>query len=209
MTQLRTAAVVILLLGQATLAAAQDPATATLASTLVSGTRVRVKTTSMSIPARGVEAKSADSLTVVGVVHSVDAGALTLVAGRDTVKVPLSAINTIDVSVGRKNNWRNGLLIGLASGVVLGLTAPVDKQNCGDTSQNFCSRGEPLAAGTVLLGGVGVIIGAFKKTDRWERRFTRSMSADDVSSAPVRLPHAPALLGRNVIERQVRFTRRE
>jgi hypothetical protein len=110
-------------------------------------------------------------LTVTGVVETVDPTELTIVR-RDQVKLPLSAIRSVDVSVGKKRMWWQGLGFGVLVGLIAGATAPV-----GDCSPNnadyFCTRGEAIGVNTLVLGGTFTVVGALFKTDRWERRFSR------------------------------------
>ena len=177
MTPHRAAAVLFWLFSASTPAAAQDPAgAAALAAVLAPGDRVRVVTTTSSRP--GVLVRTDNAVAVVGVVESVDTAALTVIApGGNPVKVPIESIIAADLSVGRKRNWLNGLVGGLALGTAAGLTGPVDPQDCGPTSANFCSRAEVLAGSLVLLGAIGVGIGASIRTDQWVRRFTRPGAA--------------------------------
>ena len=48
---------------------------------------------------------------------------------------------------------------GLGGGSPLGLTFPVDPDDCDVDSSNFCSRGEALLGSSLVFGTVGVVIG--------------------------------------------------
>jgi hypothetical protein len=135
--------------------AAAQTSTASWASSLTVGQRVRVhSTTEPGRVAGGIAAVDSESLTVVP-------------DGWLPVTIPVRSITTIDASRGRKRNWLKGLAIGFALGVGVGFALPVDATNCGPTSTSFCSRGEALAGSTVLLGGVGTGVGAFITSERW------------------------------------------
>ena len=81
----------------------------------------------------------------------------------------MASITSLEVSLGRKRNTIRGLVIGAASGVLIGVIAPVDPNNCGYYSDNFCSREKALLGGVVGGGGLGAGIGALIKSDRWSR----------------------------------------
>ena len=82
------AAVALLFLNPAMISATQQADTNPLVSALASRNRVRVKTTSKSVPGRGLVVKDTDSLlTVVGIVEGTDATELTLVDdGKEQVR---------------------------------------------------------------------------------------------------------------------------
>jgi len=143
-----------LLLSVEALANAQE-LTASLASALTTGQRVRVRSTTEPRP-------------VVGGVSLVDVDVLTLVPdGLSPLTIPARSITSVEASQGRKRNWRRGGVVGLVVGVVLGFAFVVDGANCGPETTNFCSRGEALAGSTVLFTGVGIGVGAFIKSERW------------------------------------------
>lgn len=105
---------------------------------------------------------------VHGVVVAVDGEALTVAPEAATpLKLSFDSITALDVRVGQKRNTLKGLGIGLLAGVALGLAMPVDANDCGEESSNFCSRGEALGGATILFGGLGAGIGALVKSDRW------------------------------------------
>jgi hypothetical protein len=185
--------VIVLLIGPAAPAAAQESPASSAVSALVPAARVRVLTTALSIPSRGVLIKREGSaLPVVGVVEAVQADALTVVpADGNPVIVPIGSVTAIDISVARKRNWLWGLVAGVGVGLAAGISAPVDRANCGEASENFCSRREAIGGFTLVLGGLGVAIGASIKTDRWERRFTR-LTSTGILCAPTPPPAVTA-----------------
>ncbi len=131
--------------------------TGPLSSVLVIGSRVRI--TSSTFDARPT-----------GMVTALDEGELTIaIDERIPLKVPLASITRLETSLGRKRNTLKGLGIGAASGLLLGLVMPVDPDNCGYYSDNFCSRGESLLGGTLGAALIGAGIGALIKSDRWSR----------------------------------------
>src|SRR5262245_45372630 len=105
---------------------------------------------------------------VVGGVSAIDSEFLSVIPdGLSLIKLPMRSIATVDASRGRKRNWLKGLGFGAAFGVGLGFAFPVDAANCGPDTPNFCSRGEALTGSTVVFGGIGAVIGAFIKSERW------------------------------------------
>jgi hypothetical protein len=105
---------------------------------------------------------------VRGVVVAVDETVLTLAPeGGPPLKVPLRSLTRMDVSLGQRRNTLQGLGIGVLSGIAMGLAFSVDPENCGPDTTNFCSRGEAIAGGTLVLGALGTGIGALIKSERW------------------------------------------
>jgi hypothetical protein len=150
--------VVTLLLGlpSPAAAAAQEQTVSSPASTVTSGSRVRVRSTTVQGRIRGV-------------VTDADETVLTIIPeGGGPLKVPVGSITGMDVSLGRHRNWLKGLGIGMAAGVALGFAMPVDPLICHDPTQTyFCSRAEAIVGGTFLFGPIGAGIGALIKSDRW------------------------------------------
>jgi hypothetical protein len=128
-----------------------------LSSVLTVGSRVRVTAT-------GFASRPA------GMVTSLDETTLTMaIDDRIPIKVPVASITGLETSLGRRRNTVKGLVIGAASGVLIGLLMPVDPNDCGYYSENMCSREEALLGGTIAFGAIGAGIGALIKTDRWSR----------------------------------------
>ena len=149
----RVVSTAVLLFALEGLATAQEPAP--LASVVTTGQRVRVRSTT-------------EPRHVVGGVSAIDSEFLSVIPdGLSLVKLPMRSITTVDASRGHKRNWLKGLGFGAAAGVGLGFAFSVDAANCGPDTTNFCSRAEALTGGTVLFGGIGAVIGAFIKTERW------------------------------------------
>lgn len=122
---------------------------------LTVGTRVRVLSTTVHARIRGV-------------VVAVDETVITLAPeGGLPLKLPLRSITEMDVSLGTKRNALWGLAIGVLSGIAFGLVLPVDPENCGPETTNFCARSHAIAGGTLLPGPLGIGIGALIKSDRW------------------------------------------
>jgi hypothetical protein len=145
---------VTLLLSSAAAGAAQEPPDLSLASTLAPGTRVRVVSTAAP--------------SVNGVVLAADETTVTLARENGpALKIPTHSIIGMDMNIGHKRRWREGLGIGVLTGVLIGFTATVDPTYCGSYSGNSCSRGEAVASGMVGGGLLGTGIGALIKTDRW------------------------------------------
>jgi hypothetical protein len=167
--------------------AAQDQPASAVTATLTPGARVRLRTGTYSIPARGIEVKDPGrGSRLVGIVTSVDAGMLTLQAGDlGATLIPTASISEIDVSVGQKRRWRLGLAVGVGLGVLAGFAVPVDASNCGPQSESLCSRGQGIGAGMLLLGGAGVVIGALTMSDHWERKYNGTPRREGLTVAPL------------------------
>ena len=136
-------------------ASAQGPDNTSLSSVLAVGSRVRITSAALA--------------RTKGLVAGLDESAVTLATDAGVIKMPLTSITALDVSLSRKRNWLKGAAIGLGVGLIIGLTTPVDPNNCvfSSNSTNECSRGAALGSG--LLGGglLGAGIGALITTDRW------------------------------------------
>jgi hypothetical protein len=146
-----SAAVVAVVMAGTALADESRPAN----SVLSVGSRVRLRSTAF-----GGE--------VEGLVAAVDEQALTLAAGdRAALKVPLASILGAETSIGHRRHTLVGLGAGVLGGLLLGLAAQVDPNNCGAFSNSFCSRGDALRGGAVGGGLIGAGIGALIKSDRW------------------------------------------
>ena len=104
-----------------------------------------------------------------GLIVALDDHAVTLAGdgGGVPLKLPLGSITAAETSIGRKRHTLRGVAIGAAVGLALGATYAVDPQDCGPDSSHFCSRSEALAAGSLGGAGLGALVGALVKTDRW------------------------------------------
>jgi hypothetical protein len=82
--------------------------------------------------------------------------------------VPVTSLTRLEVSLSRKRHTLKGAIIGAAIGVGLGFAFKVDPQECNSAgSSTFCSRGEAVAGGTLVGVGIGALVGALVRTDRW------------------------------------------
>ena len=150
----RATLAIAVVLAFATVAAAQTPASS-LASSLTIGQRVRVHS-------------NAETRSIIGGISAVDDDSLTVVPdGRSAVKIPAREIVSVDASRGRKRNWLKGLVVGLAIGVGSGFAFEVEPADCGPNTVYYCSRGEAVAAGSIVFGAIGAGIGAFITSERW------------------------------------------
>lgn len=102
-----------------------------------------------------------------GIVAVMDEHALTLATDHGALRVPLDAITTAEMRVGRRSHARQGLAIGGALGLLAGTQFPVDPRTCNDRNSNsFCSRGAAVTGGAVSYALLGAGVGAVIKTDR-------------------------------------------
>jgi len=128
------------------------------AQTVAEGSRVRVKTS--------------DSKVVGTLTETTDEELALRLENGSLVRIPLTTIERLEVSRGKKGNAGKGLLIGLGAGVLLGWAGA----NTGCNEKGFlssldnigCASGQ--AAGGFLVGLVGgVVAGALVKTERWKK----------------------------------------
>jgi hypothetical protein len=123
------------------------------------GDRVRVRTSSQSEPA-------------VGTVQAIDSGHLALVLAdrSDSLAIRREAITGLELSQGKRSQVGRGALIGGLAGVVVGFLAP--RVVCDDCYEEE-GYGEFVAASVALFGvvgtGVGALIGATVRKERWVR----------------------------------------
>ena len=127
-------------------------------NTLVPGVRVRVHQGSQSL---------------TGSLVSQDSVGLVIATGKsDTVTAPLASITGVDVSRGTKSRAGKGALIGLgvgaATGIIVGLVgSSSDNGDFVDLNAEEWAVGMGLT-GAVIGTGVGAIIGATQRTDKWQ-----------------------------------------
>jgi hypothetical protein len=88
------------------------------------------------------------------------------IAGSE-LRLPRETVARLEVLTGQKKHWLQGLLVGVAAGVAMGFAFDVDPERCKVDDNYFCSRGEAVAAGGLVIGGIGAGVGALVKTDRW------------------------------------------
>jgi hypothetical protein len=163
---MRRYAVVLLLLP--TLAGAQQPQ-------LSAGQRVRA-----TAPALGL-------VRVPATIAATDAGALVLRTATSQ-EVPLAQVERLEVYTGRRSHWLLGAGVGFVAGAgvtyaVLGSGGSTALCNR-SANQDALSTGECLglvAAGGVAGAGLGALVGALIKSDKW----------DDVSPERFRLGLVP------------------
>ncbi len=138
-----------------------------------SGSRVR-------ITAPGIQSEQ-----LVGSVSAIrgDTILLKLDATEEERAVSLRSLERIELSVGEKRHTLEGLLIGTGAGVLLGFLA---SRGAEDDDPSGCfnlgwgggcfnpgltageKRGLAVIGGGFFFGGVGAIVGALTKSDRWQ-----------------------------------------
>lgn len=95
-----------------------------------------------------------------------------VVGGRGTIPIPLASLEQLEVSVARhRRPWRGagiGFLVGATLGAVAGAAYP-----CQDGPGRCDGRGALAFGAAFVLGSLGmvpgIVVGAFVKTDTWER----------------------------------------
>lgn len=159
------------------------------ASALTVGSRVRVRL-------------SAALGRVAGTLAGLDGQVLALNAESGPLRIPVSSIQDLELSLGRQRQWLKGMVAGAAAGLGAGFLYPVDSSECDMDSTNFCSRSAAVASVTVAYGLMGAGVGAFVKRERWMPVDTSSLGQVNIAEAqqpansdgvPARTPSAPAV----------------
>lgn len=138
------------------------------------GQRLRIQTSAVDTP-------------VIGTLVRQSADTLFVQTPEGAQPVGVRTIRRIDVSQGMGHAGRRGAAIGAAVGAVLGAVGgAASYQRCSDT--NTCFFNEPLPeilggtiAAAALGAGVGFLIGATQRSERWKR------VALDVAVTPARV----------------------
>lgn len=140
--------VCFLLIGVAPLArlASQEP------TTLEPGQQVRV-----TAPDLGVK-------KLKGTIESLDSATLAITAD-STLRIPLTAVERLDVRVGARRYWAEGFAAGLLIGGALGAAIAYTGFTEGETP----GREALIPIGGFAFALLGTGIGALITTDRWER----------------------------------------
>jgi hypothetical protein len=120
------------------------------------GSRVRVRIDSPPPPH-----------VVIGTVQSIDADTLALAPeGNGAVEhIPVSAIGQLEVSRGR-DVVASHVLIGAGLGALAGGAVAAATSSCA-SGEWFCLKGLAIMGGVVLGGGVGAVVGALIKGEKW------------------------------------------
>jgi len=84
----------------------------------------------------------------------------------ETLEVPLALVEKVEISRGKKSNTAGGAIAGGLFGAVLGAACASGPggYGCGGSDAEYVALAT-IAAGT----GIGALIGAAIKTDRWEQ----------------------------------------
>ena len=135
---------------------AQEQSKSALSSVVMVGSRVRLHSSAVQGQIRGL-------------VVALDQSTMTVATdGGVPMKVPVTAVTSLEASLGKYRKTLKGLVIGTGSGLALGAILPVDPDDCGVYSEyNSCSRGEALLSSTMGGAMVGAMVGFFIKRDRW------------------------------------------
>jgi hypothetical protein len=88
--------------------------------------------------------------------------------GGGQVVVPRGSLTSLQISMGKKGHALLGLLVGTASLAAIGAFAEVDPDDCGDDSTAFCSRAEAVGGMAFVGAGLGALVGAVIRTERWQ-----------------------------------------
>jgi hypothetical protein len=121
-----------------------------------------------------VTMRSAPGLAAVGTLDAWDRRSLEL-AGSDSVPrtIPLSDVVRLEVSRGKKGHALTGLAIGATAGVAAGVVTMAFAFSNGDEGDMFYEDRWAIAAvitavTTVAGAGLGALVGALIKTEKWE-----------------------------------------
>lgn len=122
------------------------------------GTRVRIHTAGATRPLTGIVAWQDGARVAV------------LRTPADTAIIPLTAIDRLDVSQGRRSNAlrgaRTGALVGAGVGLALGIAALAEEE---DSFFDYGAEVVPLSAvGVGFVGGtIGLLVGALSSSEQW------------------------------------------
>ncbi len=105
----------------------------------------------------------------------------------DTTECPLASVTRLDVHRGRHGHPWRGALFGVLTGRLIGMMIGQDTEQCKNVGwepcgwlcfngprdwryKESCTTDMSLASTIAMFGGaaVGLVVGAFTKTDRWE-----------------------------------------
>ncbi|MDH3497541.1 MAG: hypothetical protein OER21_12335 [Gemmatimonadota bacterium] len=140
-------------------------------SLLPLGVRIRVTTATPDTTAR---ARGPTRTRFVGTLADLRADAVVLdVDPHDRRVVPFGTLRELEVSRGRQSRTGRGALIGLAAGAAAGVTtvlALCAGGECESSGGNFTGFGALVvgAAGALAGTGIGALVGALIRTERWE-----------------------------------------
>jgi hypothetical protein len=124
-------------------------------SALTNGSRVRVRLS------------TAANERVAGTLAALEGQVLTLNTEGGPLKITVRSGDSVELGLGRKRQWLQGMGIGAAAGLGAGFLYPVDSSDCDMDSPNFCSRGQAVGGATLVYGLIGAGVGAFVRRERW------------------------------------------
>jgi hypothetical protein len=109
---------------------------------------------------------SADTGPIKGTLLALDDASLVL-ASEDGARLTVGrdSITQLELGVGSHRHTLRGLLTGAAVGVAVAIS-PIDADDCGMTSVNYCSRGDAIGSG-IVAAALGALVGWAIKSDRW------------------------------------------
>lgn len=180
MTLRGTAAVLILALGAAPLARAEEPP---LPGALLEGSRVRLFAPSVVAgPLIGTVVAQGDDFVVVDMPEQL------------RVRVPRSAIMRAELSTARRRHGGKGFLIGaVVLGSIVAATGRIVQGCPASDSSCYASRQEAFAVGAIIGGLAGASIGTRIHSERW-----RPVALDGVRLSLSVAPGAGAQLALSV-----------
>lgn len=130
---------------------------------------------------------------VEGVVVQADHDAITVSVGERPVRIPVSSLDRVEISLGRRGNTRKGLIAGALLGILVGLGSEVADEargvRCTLYSDVACSRREAVVTGMAVMGGLGAGVGALVRQERWA-----ALDLGVFEPAPTVLPGSGAVL---------------
>jgi hypothetical protein len=145
----------LVLLGSLPASGWAQQVTASQESLVSIGSRVRLSTTTARAP-------------LTGIVVARDGYGMTLAPEvGPPLRVASASTTYLELSAGRTRHTGLGAWFGALVGVAAGITAGIDPADCDVDSPKFCSRGEAMAVSTIILGGLGALLGRAITTERW------------------------------------------
>jgi hypothetical protein len=113
-----------------------------------------------------VRVHRSDTGPLRGTLLSIDRAALILSDENGApIRVARDSITRLDLNVGTTRQTLKGLLIGAGVGVAVAIS-PIDPNDCGLSSVNYCSRSDAIGTG-LIVAGLGALVGWGFRSDRW------------------------------------------
>jgi hypothetical protein len=105
--------------------------------------------------------------------------------GGGMMTIPRESVTSLQISTGKHGHALWGALVGAAAFAAWGAAAAVDPNDCGSDSIAFCSRGEAVGGMALVGAGVGALVGAAVKVERWQNVSVEVLAPRSSAARPV------------------------